>query len=370
MKLFEYQSMEIFEEYGIPITPFYLIKKPDEIREVEKPVALKAQVLVGGRGKAGAIRFADDRESAMEEAKKILGMQIKGLDINEVLVTEQAKISKEYYLGYTIDREKKCLTLIGSSKGGVDIEDVAEHSPGEIYKIDVDPFLGLQAYQARELASSIGLKGEEMISFASIACKLSRIVRDMDAQICEINPLALTPDGLIALDAKLIIDDNSLFRHKEYQEQRTELKDIERRAGEYGLVYVDLEGDIGIIGCGAGLVMASLDVIKLLGGKPANFLDIGGGASAELMKRALEIISMKKDMKSAFINIFGGITRCDEIAKGIVEFDPEIPLSIRIMGTNEEIGRRILEENGHYVFGSMEEAAKKSIELADVKNEK
>jgi succinyl-CoA synthetase beta subunit len=363
MKLYECQARDIFSKYGIPALPFYLIRKPEEIREVIKPIVLKAQVLVGGRGKAGGIKFASNRKDAINEAQKIFNMRIKGEEIKEILVIPEAKILKEYYLGYTIDREKGCLTLIGSSEGGVDIEEVAEKNPEKIAKLSIDPFLGLRPYQARELANSIGLRGVAMINFASIAYKLYKIVKDMDAELCEINPLALTPDGLLALDAKLTIDDNSTFRHKEYK-PTMELKPLERKAREYGLAYVDLKGDIGIIGCGAGLVMASLDTVKLFGGEPANFLDVGGGANTENMKQALEVISMRGGMKSVFINIFGGITRCDEIAQGIVEFNPKIPLSIRMMGTHEEKGKRILEENGYYVFGSMEEAAKKSIELA------
>jgi succinyl-CoA synthetase beta subunit len=354
--------MNIFSRYGIPTLPFYLIRKPEEIREVEKPIVLKAQVLVGGRGKAGGIRFANNRKEAIKEAQKIFNMQIKGLEIKEVLVRQDAKIWKEYYLGYTIDREKGCLTLIGSAEGGIDIEEVAKKHPEKIVKLGIDPFLGLQSYQARELASFIGLKGEAMLNFASIACKLYRIVKDLDAELCEINPLALTPDGFLTLDAKLSIDDNSLFRHREYK-QAIEEKAIEQKAREYGLSYVGLDGSIGVIGCGAGLVMASIDTVKLFGGEPANFLDIGGGANAELMKRALEVISMEKGIKSVFINIFGGITRCDEIAQGIVQAKPKVPLSIRMMGTHEVMGKRILEENGYYVFDSMEEAAKKSIEL-------
>jgi succinyl-CoA synthetase beta subunit len=306
MKLFEYQSMDIFSKYGIPTLPFYLIKKPEEIREVEKPIILKAQVLVGGRGKAGGIRFASNRKEAIKEAKNIFNMQIKDLEIKKILIRQDAKILKEYYLGYTIDREKGCLTLIGSAEGGIDIEEVAEKSPEKIAKLSIDPFLGLQSYQARELAGSIGLKEKGMTSFASIAYKLYKIVKELDAELCEINPLALTSEGFLALDAKLTIDDNSLFRQKEYK-STMELTAIERKAREYGLAYVDLEGDIGVIGCGAGLVMASLDTIKLFGGEPANFLDIGGGANTENMKQALEVISMKKGMKSIFINIFGGI---------------------------------------------------------------
>ena len=363
MKLHEYQTMELFERYGIPVLPFYVIREPGEVREVKKPVVLKSQVLVGGRGKAGGIKFAKNRESAIRKAREIFDLRIKDLETKEILIREEADILKEYYLGFTVDRENKGLTMIASAEGGVEIEDVAEKNPEKIYKLEVDPFLGLQLYQGRELAKSIGLKGKDMITFASIAHKLYRIVKDVDAELCEINPLAITPNGLLALDAKLNIDDNSAFRHKEYRAD-VELNPIERKARDYGLAYVDLEGDIGVIGCGAGLVMASLDTLKLFGGKAANFLDVGGGANEENTKQALEVISLRKGIKSVFINIFGGITRCDEIAKGIVEFGPKVPLSIRMMGTNEQDGKRILEERGYHVFDSMEEAARKSIELA------
>jgi succinyl-CoA synthetase beta subunit len=367
MKLHEYKAKEIFAKYGIPVSSGILVKDSNELKEFRFPAVLKAQVLVGGRGKAGGIKFADNLENAREKIDEILGMEIKGLKVKLVLVEEKADIKKELYVGFVVDRTAKRNVLILSSEGGVNIEETALKSPDKVAKLEIIPENGLQAYQVRNLAKSLGLGGKEMVSLAGIANNLYKAFVDYDAELAEINPLAVTPQGMIAVDAKMNIDDNSLYRHPELKREfarSEEFTDIEKKAKDAGLSYVDLEGNIGVIGCGAGLVMASLDTLKLYSGNAANFLDVGGGANAENMRQALELVSMKKDVKSIFINIFGGITRCDEIAKGIVDFAPKIPISVRMMGTHEEEGKKILIENGYSVSDTIEQSAKEAIKLA------
>lgn len=368
MKLHEYKAKEIFSKYGIPVPNGILVKDSNELKEFKFPVVLKSQVLVGGRGKAGGIKFADNLDDAREKINELLNMKIKGLPVKLVLVEEKSDIQKEYYVGFVVDRTAKRNVLILSSEGGVNIEETAQKSPDKVVKLEIPPEKGLQNYEVRNLAKSLGIKGKEMVSVAGIANNLYKAFMDYDAELAEINPLAITPDGLIAVDAKMNIDDNSLYRHKELKREfarSEEYTEIEKKAKEAGLSYVDLEGNIGVIGCGAGLVMASLDTLKLYGGKAANFLDVGGGANAENMKQALELVSMTEGVKSIFINIFGGITRCDEIAKGIVDFAPKIPISVRMMGTNEEEGKKILIENGYSVSDTIEESAKEAIKLAE-----
>lgn len=367
MKLHEYKAKEIFAGYGIPVPNGILIKNPSELKEFKFPAVLKSQVLVGGRGKAGGIKFADDLKEAGEKIDELLKMEIKGLRVKLVLVEEKADIQKELYVGFVVDRTAKRNVLILSSEGGVDIETTAQKSPDKVIKLKIDPIQGLQTYQVRNLAKKLGIGGKEMVQLAGIVDNLYKVFSDYDAELAEINPLALTPDGFVAVDAKLLVDDNSLYRHRELKREFSrseEYTEIEKKAKEAGLSYVDLDGDIGVIGCGAGLVMASLDTLKLFGGNAANFLDVGGGANAENMKQALELVSEKQGIKSIFINIFGGITRCDEIAKGIVDFAPKIPISVRMMGTHEEEGKKILLKNGYSVSDTIEESAKEAIKLA------
>ncbi len=368
MKLHEYKAKEIFARFGIPVPNGILVKDPSELKEFPFPVVLKSQVLVGGRGKAGGIKFADNLEEAKERINELLGMEIKGLTVKLVLVEEKAEILKELYVGFVVDRQAKRNVLIISSKGGVNIEDTARNDPDKIAKLAINPLTGLQSYEVRNLVKSLGIEGKDMVSVAGVAEKLYKAFKAYDAELAEINPLVLTPDGLRAVDAKLIVDDNSLYRHPDLAREFSrseEYTDIEKMAREADLSYVDLDGDIGVIGCGAGLVMASLDTLKLSGGSAANFLDVGGGANAENMKRALELVSMKQGIKSIFINIFGGITRCDEIAQGIVEFAPAIPISVRMMGTREEEGIKILKDNGYVVSDTLEGSAKEAIKLAE-----
>jgi succinyl-CoA synthetase beta subunit len=367
MKLYEYKAKEIFANYGIPVPNGIVVRNSEELKDFEFPAVLKAQVLVGGRGKAGAIKFADNLEDAKLRIEEILEMEVKGLKVGAVLVEEKADIKDELYIGFVMDRALKKSVLILSAEGGVNIEEVAQKSPDRIAKHEIDPFAGLQMFQVRRLAKQIGLKGKTMLSVADITLKLYKVFKEYDSELTEINPCVVTPQGVIAVDAKLIVDDNSLYRHKELQEElgkSEEYTEIEKKAREAGLSYVDLDGDIGVIGCGAGLVMASLDTIKLYGGDAANFMDVGGGANAENMKTALDLISQKEGVKSVFINIFGGITRCDEIAKGIVDFSPKKPISVRMVGTNEDEGKKILSDSGYSVSDTIEETAKNAIKLA------
>jgi succinyl-CoA synthetase beta subunit len=374
MKLHEYMAKEIFATYGIPTPKGVVIKSLEDFEfkknDISYPVAIKSQILVGGRGKAGGIKFAETYDEAKSIISELLGSEIKGYKVEQLLIEEKADLtsSKELYVGFTINRELKTITCILSSKGGVDIEQVAREHPEDIAKHDINPETGLQQYHCRNLAKHIGLNGKGMLKVADITLRLHNVFKALDAELAEVNPLILKPDGnVIAVDAVLNIDNNSLFRHTELvteSETTEEFTQLEKEARDAGLAYVDLEGDIGIIGCGAGLVMASLDILKQFNGEPANFLDVGGGANAENMRKALDIVMRKPGVKSIFVNIFGGITRCDEIARGIVDIAPKIPISVRMMGTNQDEGIRILKENNYQVYDTMEDSAEHAVELA------
>jgi succinyl-CoA synthetase beta subunit len=376
MKLHEYMAKQIFAKAGVPTPKGVVISNIEEFEakkdEVQYPVAIKSQVLVGGRGKAGGIKFANNYDEAKLVISDLLGMDIKGIKVRQLLVEQKADLSnaKELYVGFTVNREAKVVTCILSSKGGVDIEQVARENPEDIAKLNIDPELGLQQYHCRKLAKQIGLKGKSMLKVADITAKLYKVFLASDAELAEINPLILMPDGnVLAVDSKMNIDNNALFRHPEFKAEREtteEFTDLEKEAREAGLSYVDLDGDIGIIGCGAGLVMASLDILKQFDGEPANFLDVGGGATAENMRKALDIVMKKPGVKSIFVNIFGGITRCDEIAKGIVDIAPKIPITVRMMGTNQEEGIKILKDNNYKVYDTMEDSAEHAVDLAKV----
>ncbi len=365
MKLQEYQAAEIFEEYGIPVSESYLIEKPEEIKEVKKPVVLKSQVTVGKRGKAGGILFAETREEAVEKAEELFNKEIRGLEVEKILVAEKVEIEDEYYVGMVMDRERKRPTLIMTTEGGMNIEEVAEEYPDKIAKKSIDPLMGLRGYEALHLADSIGLKGEELSQMAKIAQKLAKAFNDYDSELAEINPLVSTPDGLLAIDAVFNIDDNALYRQEFEKSESKLVTEREKKAREYDLAYVDLDGDIAIVGCGAGLVMATLDSVAEFGGKPACFLDLGGGADADDTKHALEIIDMKEGVNSIYLNIFGGITQCDKIAQGIIDYEPTKPTVIRMLGTNEEEGKRMLREAGYDVVDGMDEGAEKAVEIKE-----
>ena len=375
MKLHEYQSKRIFAQYGVPIPRGDVATTPEQAREIANRlgsrVVIKSQVLVGGRGKAGGIRLADGPDEAEEVAAQILGMKIKGLTVKKVLVDEAASIRQEIYLGIVIDRAQRRPVIMASAEGGVEIEEVARKAPDRIVKLGIDPFFGLQAYQGRELAFGIGLQKELVQDLVRMAQGLYNAFAGCDASLAEINPLVVTGEGkLLALDGKMLLDDNGLFRHFELAEMRDADEETpeEQQARRFGLSYVKLDGEIGCMVNGAGLAMATMDIIKLYGGAPANFLDIGGGAQADKVAAALRIILSDRNVKAVLVNIFGGITRCDEVARGILaalaEVPTEVPMVARLVGTNEEEGRRILSEAHMITAQTLTEAAQKAVAAA------
>jgi succinyl-CoA synthetase beta subunit len=334
-------------------------------------VVIKSQVLVGGRGKAGGIRLARSAREVEELAAEILGMEIKGLPVRKVLVDEAASIETEIYLGITNDRNARKPVMMASSAGGVDIEEVAREAPEKIVKVHIDPLLGLRDYQARDLAAGIDLPRHHWRSFGQIASALWQAYLDSDATLVEINPLVITSeDRLLAVDGKMVIDDNALFRHPDLAEMRDldVEADAEIEARKYGLSYIKLDGAIGCMVNGAGLAMTTMDIIKLFGGEPANFLDIGGGASADKVKAALRIILADPNVKSVLLNVFGGITRGDEVARGILsalgEVKSSVPMVIRLVGTKAAEGRQILAEANMITAESLVDAARKAIAAA------
>ncbi|MBC6937159.1 MAG: ADP-forming succinate--CoA ligase subunit beta [Chloroflexi bacterium] len=381
MNLHEYQSKFRFAEFGIPILKGKTASTPQEAyeaaRELGCPVVVKAQVLVGGRGKAGGVKVARTPEQAEDHANAILGMKIKGLTVRKVLIDPAANIAQEIYLGITNDRAAGRPVIMASSEGGIEIEQVARENPDAIAREHIDPFLGLLDYQARNLASGINLPHEHWRVFSRIAANLYRCYLASDAVLAEINPLVITGENqLIALDGKMIIDDNALFRQPQLAEMRdtdAEPKE-ETLARAAGISYVKLNGQIGCMVNGAGLAMTTMDMTKLYGGDeigPANFLDIGGGAQASKVAAALRIILDDANVKSVLFNIFGGITRCDEVARGILEALNEVPSSlpmvIRLVGTNSEEGRAIIDNANIPNLSSaatLTEAAKKAVEAA------
>jgi succinyl-CoA synthetase beta subunit len=358
MKLHEYQSKQLFAAHGVPVPSGEIATTPEEARRIAGdlggPVVVKAQVLVGGRGKAGGIRLAQTPKEAETAARQILGMEIKGLPVRKVLVDEAADIQQEIYLGIVVDRAARRLVMMASSEGGVEIEEVACENPGAIKKVSIDPFLGLRGYQTLTLAKGIGLDDEHRRAFDHVARSLYQAFLTCDASLAEINPLVVTgEEGLLAVDGKMVVDDSAFFRRPDLAELRDvdEETAAEREAREAGLSYVQLDGEIGCMVNGAGLAMATMDIIKHFGGAPANFLDIGGGAKAERAAAALRLILADSEVKAVLCNIFGGITRCDEVAKGIVavldEVEPDCPLVARLVGTNEAEGRAVLSGSRH-----------------------
>ena len=376
MKLFEYEAKQIFAKYGLPTPRGFLARTSKEVREfaslINAPVAVKSQILVAGRAKAGGIAFADSPAEAEKAAQQLLGKEIKGVRVRSVWIEEKVAIKRELYFSVTVDRASRCYVAIASAEGGVDIEDLARTSPEKIVKLFIDPVYGFRPHHARLIAKKLGYAQNQMTDLASIFMKHYRAAMDFDAELAEMNPLVETKDGkFVAADTRLIMDDNALYRHQEFKSrpmEEAELTPQELQAQTSGLAYVKLDGNVGIIGNGAGLVMATLDAIQLYGGKPANFLDVGGGASADMMAVALDIVLSDPNVKVVFINILGGITRCDEVANGILEAQKRVgltkPMVIRLVGTNEEEGRRILTDAGIHVLNSMEEAAQKTVEIS------
>jgi succinyl-CoA synthetase beta subunit len=375
VKLHEYQSKRIFAKYGVPIPQGDVATTPTEAREIAKRiggrVVIKSQVLVGGRGKAGGIKLAKDADEAEKMAEQILGMDIKGLIVEKVLIDPAADIKKEIYLGVVIDRTQQCPVIIASAEGGVEIEEVAKTNPDAIIKLPVNPQYGLLDFQARQLAADLGLTGAFIGQFASVAQGLYNAFMDTDASLAEINPLVITGEQkLLGVDGKIVLDDNALFRHHDLEELRDvqEEAPAEREARHADLSYVKLDGEIGCMVNGAGLAMATMDITNHYGGSPANFLDIGGGAKADKVATALRIILSDPNVKAVLFNIFGGITRCDEVAKGILEalsqVKTDVPMVARLVGTNEAEGRKILEAANFPAATSLGEAAQKAVALA------
>jgi len=379
MKLHEYQAKALLDRAGIPIPPGKVAATPSEAEAAARgiaPVAVKAQVHVGGRGKAGGIKLARTPEEARDAARAILGMDIKGLRVEKVYVERAAQVESELYLGITIDRDRRRPVVMLSTVGGVDIEEVAARSPEKIARGWPDPRLGLLPFEARRLSFEAGVPKELAMPVAVIAEKLYRVFTETDAMLLEINPLFVQPDGtLVAGDAKLDVDDNALYRRPELAAWKETTPDelVEERARELGFSYVQLDGDVGIIGNGAGLVMSTLDAVRNAGGRAANFLDVGGGAKEAVVKAALEIVLSNPRVRCVLINIFGGITRGDEVAKGIIdvirEHPPRVPLVIRLSGTEAEEGRRILKGAPLVSRQTMDEAAVEAVRLARASRE-
>jgi succinyl-CoA synthetase beta subunit len=377
MKLFEYEAKNILTKYGIPVPQGGLATSTGEAREVatrlKLPVVVKAQVLVAGRGKAGGILFAGSIEEAEKTSEKLLNMQIKGMPVKSVWIEEKILVKRELYFGITTDRFNQRYIAIASAVGGMDIEEVASKTPENVIKTSIEPELGLAPFQTVEIAKKLGYSGTQLSELGKVLGRLYRAGMDYDAELIEMNPLVETIDGeFVAADARIIVDDNALFRHQEYKkrllEGESELSREELEAMKEDLAYVKLDGNVGVIGNGAGLVMATLDTIQYYGGKPANFLDVGGGAPSEKTALALRLVLSDPNVKALFVNILGGITRCDEVARGIIEAKEKVgvtkPMVIRLVGTNEEEGKRILKEAGVHVLESMEEAAQRVVEIS------
>ncbi len=372
MKIHEYQAKEIMRRYGIPVQPGKIATTPEQAEEIARefgePVVIKAQVYVGGRGKAGGIQFGDTPEQARDAASRVLGMDIKGLIVEKVLVTPKIAIASEYYVGIVLDRASQAPVVMVSAAGGVDIEEVAETAPEKIIKHAIDVRWGLPAWQARDLLAQAGMPSTVVARGGAILSALARAYTESDATLAEINPLALTADGqVLAADGKILIDDAALPRQKEFASwaEPEESNPLEYEAKAEGLTYVKLDGDVGIIGNGAGLVMTTLDMVARSGGKPANFLDIGGGAKAEVMKKALLFVARDPQVRGILVNIFGGITRGEEVAKGIIMAQEELPKGMpivaRLSGTGEVEGRALLADAGLTWGTDMRDGAQKIV---------
>jgi succinyl-CoA synthetase beta subunit len=377
--LYEYQGKELFKRFGIPVSEGGLATTPEEARaaaqEIGGQVVVKAQVLTGGRGKAGGVKLAEDPGDAEAKAKDILGLEINGHVVRKLWIERASEIAKEYYLSITFDRGTKQPLYMLTTEGGVEIEQVAEENPDALSRLHVDPLEGFQPYQARRLIYGAGIDDpSEQKQLLAIVEKLYRCFVESDAMLTEINPLIVTPEGEVrALDSKFTVDDSALFRHPDIAEMRdVEAADPQERfAREKGVTYVKLDGNVGILGNGAGLSMSTVDVVVVAGGRPANFCDLGGGGDAQGVVDALEVITSDEQVRSIFFNIFGGITRCDEVARGILaaleQMKIELPIVVRLDGTNAEEGRRILADAAPpnlYVEPTMLEAAQRAVELA------
>ena len=375
MNIHEYQAKEILRARGVPIPPGDIATTPDEAEKLARSygttVVVKAQVHIGGRGKAGGVKLAKTPAEAREVASRILGMNIKGLTVHKVLVTPAADIATEAYVGIIVDRASKRAVFMVSPAGGIDIEEVAAKTPEKLMRLAVDPRYGLQMFEAMKLGFFLYRDGKQARAAAKIMMQLHDTFRDNGASLAEINPLVTTPDGtVLALDAKMVIDDNELERHPELEALRDETAEdpAEVAARKAGLTFIKLDGNVGCVVNGAGLAMATMDLVKYYGGEPANFLDIGGSSNPEKVVNALRIITSDVNVKAILFNIFGGITRTDDVANGIVTATSKnpltVPIVIRLTGTNEEIAVKILEKHGFAAMTDMDEAVKRAVALA------
>jgi succinyl-CoA synthetase beta subunit len=377
--LYEYQGKELFRRFGIPVSEGRVASTADEARaaaeELGGQVVVKAQVLTGGRGKAGGIKLAAGPDEAAQHAEAILGMDIRGHAVRRLWVEKASDIAKEYYLSVTFDRGDKRALFMFTKEGGIDIEEVAAERPEALARLHINPLEGFQPYQARRLIYDAGIDdADEQKQILTIVGRLYEAFVGSDALLCEVNPLIVTPEGEVkALDSKFTVDDNALYKHPDIAEMRDPeaYPPEERAAREKNVTYVKLDGEVGILGNGAGLVMSTLDVIALVGGRPANFCDLGGGGDAQGVVDALEVITADPQVKSILFNIFGGITRCDEVARGILQalerIEIDEPIVVRFDGTNAEEARRLIAESGSdklHVEPTMLDAAKRAVELA------
>jgi succinyl-CoA synthetase beta subunit len=376
--LFEYQGKQLLARFGVPVSAGEAVESVDDaVTAADRlgyPVVVKAQVQVGGRGKAGGIKLANSTDEARLHASNILGMDIKGHVVRRVWIEKASDISEEYYASFTLDRAAKKHLGMVSARGGIDIEAVAEEDPAAIARVHIDPLIGIEDYHARQLVFGAKLNPAARSGAIAILKQLYTAFVELDADLVEVNPLILTPDGRVhALDAKVSLDDNAGYRHPEFEDFRNMVSadPREQMARERGLNYIGLDGEVGIIGNGAGLVMSTLDVVNQAGGKAANFLDVGGGAGAKTIANALEVITSDPNVRSVLINIFGGITRCDLVAQGIIEgfsnIDVTVPVVVRLDGTSAEEGRAILAATpleGLVPAATMLEAAGRAVELA------
>jgi succinyl-CoA synthetase beta subunit len=374
LNLVENKAKQVLLRYGVSIPRGILISDSKQtvaaLSNLKPPYIAKAQVIVSGRGKAGGIITAMSARETEEAVAELLGARIKNLPVKQVLLEEKLPIKKELYLSFTIDRFNRSYVVSASKMGGIEIEEVAEKNPKAIIRAIVDSQLGLCSFHALSVAKRLGYSGGQLVELSMVIQKVYQAFVENDAEMIEINPLVETDVGsFVAVDARMVIDDNALFRHPEYEvEEAQALSSQEALALKNNLAYVKLDGDIGVVGNGAGLVMATADLLNYFGAKPADFLDVGGGASVESIKVALQIVFADPDVKSVLVNVLGGITRCDEVAMGIIEAvkDAKVkkPLAVRLVGTNEKEGQRILSDAGVSVLGSMEEAAKQAVEFA------
>ena len=375
MKLQEYRSKEILDRYGVPLLAGQTATSPEQARaaaaDIGGPVVVKAQVLVGGRGKAGGVKLAATPDEAAQRTGEILGLDIKGTTVKTVLIAPAADIAHEYYLGLILDRASKAITVIASAEGGIEIEETARTNPDAILRLPLHSLIGLQEHQVRRIGFFLGIPADLRRDFTAVMRGLYDAFVESDADLAEINPLVVTDDGrLLALDAKIVLDDSALARHPELEAMRdlNEEESSEVAAREAGISFIKLDGSIGCMVNGAGLAMTTMDLVKLAGGQPANFLDIGGGAKADRVAAAFRIILADPNVRAILINIFGGITRGDEVARGIVEaraaLTRDVPMVVRIVGTNAEEARRILAEAQLITADSLDDAAAKAVAAA------